>query len=183
MIGFSTRRAAFGAVGCLLLAGCGAAQQSTAGTGGARPAAPATVPSSTANAAATSRPAAAAGGGGLTACGLITEQEATTAIGSTVGPGTAGGTAALSECIYGDGALIVSMRTDSKAFYETSQTAARARGATNVPGLGDGAFEAGAGQVTTLLFLKGTTIVSIILSAPGAKDAAVTVAKIAAAKL
>lgn len=183
MIGFSTRRAALGAVGCLLLAGCGAAQPSTADAGGAHPAAPAAVPSSTANAAATSKPAAPAGGGGLTACGLITEQDATTAIGSTVGPGTAGGTAALSECIYGDGALIVSMRTDSLAFYETSQTAARARGATKVPGVGDGAFEAGAGQVTTLLFLKGTTIVSIILSAPGAKDAAVAVAKIAAAKL
>jgi hypothetical protein len=180
MIGFSTRRAVFGAVGCVLLAGCGAAQPATTGASGGDPAVTA-APSSPA-AAVTAKPPAAAGVG-LTACGLITQQDATTAIGSTVGPGTAGGTAALSECIYGDGALIVGMKADSKAFYEQSQTDAQARGATNVAGVGDGAFEAGAGQTTTLLFLKGTTIVSIILSAPGAKDAAVAVAKVAAAKL
>jgi hypothetical protein len=187
MIARSIRKAVFSAVGCALLAGstalagCGSTQPPSADAGAGHPAALATAASSAATAAVTSTPAA--GGGGLTACALITPQDATTAIGSTVGPGTPGGTAALSECIYGDGALIVGMRTDSKAFYEQSQTAATAKGATNVSGVGDGAFEAGAGQVTTLLFLKGTTIVSIILSAPGAKEAAVTVAKVAAAKL
>lgn len=189
MIAFGVRKAVFGAVGCAFLAGstalagCGSTQPSGGDAGAEHPTARATAASSAANAAATSKPAVAAGGGGLTACALITPQDATTAIGSTVGPGTAGGTAALSECIYGDGALIVGMKTGSKALYETSQTAALAKGATSVPGVGDGAFEAGAAQTTTLLFLKGTTIVSIILSAPGAKDAAVAVAKVAAAKL
>ena len=180
MIGLNSRNLLFGTVGCLLLAGCGAAQPSTANGGiansGASPAAPVAANSAT-------TPTAAATGSGLTACGLITAQEASTAIGSAAGPGTVGGTAALSECIYGDGALIVSMKTDSKALYDKTRNAARARGATDVPGVGDDAFEAGTDHVSTLLFLKGTTLVSIIFSGPGAQDAAVAVAKIASGKL
>ena len=181
MIGTGTRKALFAAMGCLLLAGCGPAKPSTAAAGANSPAASAAT-TSAANPAATAT-VAEGGGSGLTACGLITEQEATRAIGSAAGPGTSGGSAALSECIYGDGALIVSMKTDSKAFYDKSHTDAHAKGAIDVPGVGDSAFGAGSDQNFTLLFLKGTTVVSILFSGPGAQDAAVAVAKDAASKL
>jgi hypothetical protein len=80
-------------------------------------------------------------------------------------------------------ALIVGMKTNGKALYDQSHAAAHARGATNVTGVGDSAFQAGAKGVSTLEFLKGTTLVSIILSGPGAQDAAVAVAKVAASEI
>jgi hypothetical protein len=123
------------------------------------------------------------GGSGITACGLITEQDASAALGRAAGQGTAGGTAALSECIYDHGALIVSMKTDSKALYDKSRAAAHAKGAPDVPGIGDSAFKAGTDKFCTLLFVKGTTLVSILFGGTGAQAAAVAVAKIAASKL
>jgi hypothetical protein len=126
---------------------------------------------------------ASCGLGGMTACGLITEQDASAALGRAVGQGTAGGTAALSECIYAGGALIVSMKTDSKAFYDKARSAARAKGVPDLPGIGDSAFKAGTDQSCTLLLLKGTTLVSILFGGAGAQGAAVAVAKTAASKL
>lgn len=176
MLGTSTRKALVIAVGCLFLAGCGPAKPATAA--GPTPAATSSIGTSTTKPAAVS-----SGGNGLTACDLITEQDASTAIGAPAGPGAAGGAATLSECIYGDGALIISMKTDGKAFYDTEHTAANAKGATDVPGVGDSAFQAGTDQNSTLAFLKGTTVVSILLNGTGAHHAAVAIAKIAASKL
>jgi hypothetical protein len=119
----------------------------------------------------------------MTACGLITEQNASAALGRAAGQGTAGGTAALSECIYAQGSLIVSMKTDSKAFYDKSRVAALGKGAPDVPGVGDSAFKAGTDKFCSLLFVKGTTLVSILFGGAGAQDEAVAVAKIAASKL
>ncbi len=124
-----------------------------------------------------------AGGSGMTACGLITEQDASAALGSAAGRGTAGGTAALSECIYAGGALLVSMRTDSKALYDQSLAGAQAKGLPNLPGIGDSAFKSGTDKFCALLFIKGTTLVSVLLNATNAQDRAVAVAKIAASKL
>jgi hypothetical protein len=172
----STTKALFAAVGCLLLAACGPAKSSTAAT--ANPAATAAVTTPTATAT-----AVAAGGGGLTACQLITEQDASTATGTARGPGTSGGSTALSECIYGDGALIVSMKTDSKAQYDKEHANAGAKDAIDVPGVGDSAFESGSDQHCALAVLKGTTIVSILYGGTGAMSVCVAVAKIAASKL
>jgi hypothetical protein len=191
MIGTGTSRALLVAVGCLLLASCTAVKTSAAPPG-ANPAAtssaadPAAANPAAASSAAT--PAATAvsakpGGSGMTACGLVTEQDASAALGMAAGHGTAGGTAALSECIYAQGALIVSMKADSQAFYDRSRTAAQAKGAADVPGVGDSAFKTGTDQFCTLLFVKGTTLVSILFSGTGAQAAAVAVAKTAAAKL
>jgi hypothetical protein len=180
MIASGTRRILFVAAGCLLLAGCGPAK-STGAAAGAKPAA---ASGGTAASTADATPApVAAGGGGLTACQVITEQDASTAVGHAVGAGTPGGTAALSECIYDQGALIVGMKTDSKAFYDKSRTAADAKGAKDVPGIGDSAFEAGTDKYATLLLLKGTTLVSILFSGTDASAAAVALAKVAADKI
>ncbi len=166
-------------MGCLLLAGCGPAKPPTAAAG------PNPAATSSAATPATTGGGATGGGGDLTACGLITEQDASTAIGSAAGPGTANGTAALSSCNYAQGALNVSMKTDSEAFYDQSHADAHANGATDLPGVGDSAFVACivADQACTLLFLKGTTLVSILFSGAGAHDIAVALAKIAASKL
>jgi hypothetical protein len=190
MIGTPASRALLAAVGCLLLASCGTAKSST-GPAAANPAATSAAAPAAATSAATSAAAAPAGasvavtaaGSGLTACRLITEQDASGALGRAAGQGTAGGSTALSECIYDQGSLIVSMRTDSKAFYDKSRTAAMAKGASNVPGIGDSAFKAGPDNFCTLLFVKGTTIVSILFGGTGAQHAAVAVAKVAASKL
>ncbi len=53
----------------------------------------------------------------------------------------------------------------------------------DLPGIGDSAFKAGTDQSCTLLFLKGTTLVSILFGGTGAQAGAVAVAKIAASKL
>jgi hypothetical protein len=159
----------------LLLAGCGPAKASPPATA-PPPAASATDPVST---------AAAVTGGGLTACDLVTEQQASAAMGTATGPGTSGGTAALSECIYATGSLIISMKTDAKTIYDKSHHDAIAKGAADVPGVGDSAFAgAGGGADHCILeFLKGTTLVNILLSGAGGCDAAVTLAKAADSKL
>ena len=194
MIGTGTSRALLTVVGCVLLASCGTARPSTA-PAGANPAATSSVATPTASSVATpaasseaATPAASAaavdaGGSGMTACGLITEQDASGALGVAAGHGTAGGTAALSECIYDQGALIVSMKTDSKALYDRSRIAALGKGAPDVPGVGDSAFKSGTDKFCSLLFLKGTTLVSILVGETGAQNVAVAVAKIAASKL
>jgi hypothetical protein len=165
------------AAGGVLLAGCGPAKPSSTAAG----AGPAAV--STASNASVAGPVGAGNAGSLNACGLITEQDASTAMGEAAGAGKAGGGPALSECIFGDSALVVGMKKDGKALYDKSYADARSKGATDLPGIGDGAFEGGTDQQCTLLLLKGTTIVSILLAAPGAQSAAVTLAKIAASKL
>ena len=191
MIGTGTSRALLAAVGCLLLASCGAAQSSTA-PAGANPAATSSAPTGAATSSASSAaaiPAATsvavqAGGSGMTACGLVTEQDASAALGRAAGPGTAGGTAALSECIYDNGSLIVSMKTDSKALYDTSHAQAHAKGAADVPSVGDSAFQYSAGTAFSgVEFLRGTTLVTVLAGGTGAGDAALAAAKIAAAKL
>jgi hypothetical protein len=192
MIGTGTSRALLTAVGCLLLASCGAAKTSTAPPG-ANPAAtsssavPAAANPAATSAAATPAATAAAvkgGGGGMTACELVTEQDASAALGRAAGHGTAGGTAALSECIYDQGSLIVSMKTDSKALYDTSYTQAHAKGAADVPGVGDSAFQYGTGTAFSgVEFLRGTTLVTVLAGGAGAGDAALAAAKTAASKL
>ena len=192
MTGTSTSKALFAAMGCLLLAACGPAKSNTpasaTATTAASPnhAATAASPNPAATAAVTTPAATAAtagGSSGLTACTLITKQDASTATGAAAGPGTSGGNAALSECIYGSGALIVSMKLDSKAFYDKEHADAGAKGASDVPGVGDSAFQAGTDQNCTLAFLKGTTLVSILYGGTRATSVCIAVAKTAASKL
>jgi hypothetical protein len=187
MIGTPASRALLAAAGCLLLASCG-----TAKTSAAPAAADQVATSAAATAAATSSvatPAAPTGtvkaaSSGMTSCDLVTEQDASAALGRAAGPGTAGGTAALSECIYDNGSLIVSMKTDSKALYDTSHTQAHAKGAASLPSIGDSAFQYSAGTAFSgVEFLKGTTLVTVLAGGAGAGAAALAAAKIASSKL
>jgi hypothetical protein len=124
-----------------------------------------------------------AGGSGLTACELITEQDASGVIGTAAGKGSVGGTAAFSECIYADGALLVTVEADSKALYDKSLAAAQAKGLSELPAIGDSAFQGSNDQACSLLMLKGTTLVSVRFTGTGAQNVCVAVAKIGASKL
>ncbi|HEY0937422.1 MAG TPA: hypothetical protein VGD91_27240 [Trebonia sp.] len=75
------------------------------------------------------------------------------------------------------------MKTGGKALYEKSRAQAKAKGVPDLPGIGDSAFKAGTDQSGTLLFLKGTTLVSILFGGTAAQASVVAVARIAARKL
>jgi hypothetical protein len=125
------------------------------------------------------------GGGATVACDLITEQDASAAIGSPAGPGTPGGTAALSECIFDDGSLIVSMKRPGRDLYDSSRAQLQGKPFLDVPDVGDGGFSTGSGQHVTLEFVKGDTLVSILLGTtdPSPTDAIIALAKAAVAHL
>ena len=59
----------------------------------------------------------------------------------------------------------------------------QAKGLPEVHGLGDSAFKAGTDQNCTLLMIKGTTILSILVGEPKAQDVCLAVAKIGASKM
>ena len=86
MIATVTRRGLLIVAGCLFLTGCGPAKAAPVAAG------PSPVPIAAASAGTTTPVTdGGGGGGGLTACGLVTEQDAGTAIGAPTGPGKPGG--------------------------------------------------------------------------------------------
>ena len=112
-----------------------------------------------------------AAGGNIHPCSLVTQQEATTALGADPGPGleTAGSAPGVFNCGYGPtvGAgvrLFVDASGVGKATYDGDRSSYTSSQATDVPGVGDGAFQitSSASQVT-LYFYKGGTFVSITL--------------------
>jgi hypothetical protein len=165
----------YAALAGLLLTGCRTSTSDNA--------APASAPGP----AAASAPAVPAnnGGGSSVACDLITEQDASTAIGSPAGPGTPGGTAALSECVFDESALVISMKRPGKELYDSSRAQLKAGQFTDVPDVGDGGFETGSGQHVILEFYRGDVLVNILLATtdPSPKDAIIALAKVAAAHL
>jgi hypothetical protein len=188
MIGLSTKRAAIVIViataGTVLLTGCGPTQRAGA-AGGAVPSGPAATAGAGADTGSAVRPV---GGGSVPdPCALITENDATAAIGKPSGPGVPGGTADVPQCVYGDGVLIIVVDNAGKDGYDSnhsSLTLGPAGSWQDVSGVGDGAFEVNGGPTALVYFYKGTTQVEIILhgtlTAP--IDAAIAVARAAAAR-
>jgi hypothetical protein len=173
------------AAGCLLLAGCadttGSARQATGATG-------ATGATSGA-ATATAQPAAAGPAGVTSACTLVTEKDASTALGTASGRGDETTSTHSSQCVYGQGALIVTTDDQGKTEFETQRSALSAAPAGSwhdITGIGDGAFEAHSGPEATVTFYKGEIMVSIILAGSGTQtptDAAITAARSAVSHL
>ncbi|HEY1485629.1 MAG TPA: hypothetical protein VGF84_05975 [Micromonosporaceae bacterium] len=134
----------------------------------------------------TAAAAPAAAGKAPDVCSLITEADATTAIGKDAGPGVHGGTADAPQCSYGDGALIVVMDQRGKAEYDSNHDAMAGGGGQDISGIGDGAFEVSGGPTALVYFYKGSTLVEIMLQGnlqDGLKapaDAAIAVARAAA---
>jgi hypothetical protein len=152
------------ATACFLLAAC--SSKST------------TKPPATAASAAATQAATAAGstttpgasGGNQHPCSVITEQEATTALGADPGPGQESppGVGGLGVCVYGAGSSVVRLSVDGsgvgKAIYDGDRSSYPSASTTDVPGVGDGAFEiATIGSQVTVYFYKGGTFVSITL--------------------
>ncbi len=184
MTGLGIRRAAIlvtiAAVGTAGLTGCGPTKPAGT-TGAAAPGGPATTSG-------TGSTAPPPGGGNVAdPCALVTQDEATAAIGKPSGPGVPGGTADVRQCVYGNGVLVVDIDGTGKDGYDSNHSALTQGPAgswQDVSGIGDGAFEVNGGPTALVYFYKGTTQVEIILqgslSAP--TDAAITVARAAAAR-
>lgn len=167
------------AITALTTAGCGgptgSAHQATGGTSGA--------------ATAMAQPTAAGPAGVTSACTLVTEQDASTALGTASGRGEETTSTHSSQCVYGQGALIVTTDDQGKTEFETQRSALSAAPAGSwhdITGIGDGAFEAHAGPEATVTFYKGEIMVSIILAGSGTQaptDAAITAARSAVSHL
>lgn len=108
------------------------------------------------------------GEGAAGACALVTEQDATAALGAPSGPGALTTQGDATQCTYRNGALIVTTSSKGKSLYDTTHaaiTAAPAGTWQDVPGLGEAAFTAHGGPVAMVTFYKGTTFVAISLAA------------------
>ena len=136
----------------------------------------------------------AVSGGNQHPCSVVTEQEASTALGADPGAGqeTPPGAAGLGTCVYGAGSSVVRLSVDAsgvgKAIYDGDRSSYPSASATDVPGVGDGAFEitTSASQVT-VYFYKGGTFVSITLGAAATtappKDQVIALATTAASRV
>ena len=164
------------ATGILLaLSGCsqGGPASGSAGTGQPSPAGSA-VPSQASPGATADTPATATAN--AHPCLVVTEQEATAALGADPGPGqeTPPGATGNGTCVYGSAQSVVRLTVDSsgvgKAIYDgdkSTVSGANAALVVDVPGVGDAAFETVSGaSSTTIYFYKGTTFVEITLGIP-----------------
>ena len=151
----------------LALSGCQSGQAASQAAGTTQASAPdASDPTSQATAS-TSQ----ASSGNTHACSLITQPEATTALGADPGPGqeTSGGVPGVGNCVYGavTGAgvrLFVDTSGVGKAIYDGQRSSYPGSQVTDVPGVGDGAFLiTSSDSQVTLCFYKGGTFVSITL--------------------
>jgi hypothetical protein len=120
------------------------------------------------------------------ACALITEADATTALGADPGPGEK----APGHCIYAAGAasMNIDVRSlpDGAASFNNLRTASGSH-AVNVPDVGDGAFGIFEGPIGVVNFYKGDTLVAVELATGGAgttsQDQTTALAKIAAGRV
>jgi hypothetical protein len=175
----------------LAVTGC----QASGSAGSSQPPAPAaSAPSSQGTAAAGSPTTPAASGGNDHPCLVVTEQEATTALGADPGPGqeTPPGAGGLGTCVYGAGSSVVRLSVDTsgvgKAIYDSDRSSYPSASTTDVPGVGDGAFEiATIGSQVTVYFYKGGTFVSITLGTAATtgppKDQVIALATAAAGRV
>jgi hypothetical protein len=124
--------------------------------------------SSTAPAGGPSAPAAqsaapAAGGAAIVACALITEQEATTFLGSDPGPGVSSGTADQPACAYGASLTFSVQPTAGRAQYDADRGAAQGSGkAADLTGVGDAGFAfVVANTIAQMEIVKGTAVLTV----------------------
>ena len=179
----------------LAVSGCQAGVPSSGSAGTGQPPAPAAnAPISQATTAAGSTTTPAASGGNGHPCSVVTEQEAATALGADPGPGqeTPPGATGVGTCVYGAGSSVVRVTVDAsgvgKAVYDGDRSSYPSASATDVPGVGDGAFEitTSASQVTVYFYKRGT-FVSLTLGTAATtgppKDQVVALATAAASRV
>jgi hypothetical protein len=123
-----------------------------------------------------------------TACALITEADATTALGADPGPGEA----APGHCIYaaGPASMNITVRAlpDGATGFNNLRTA-QGPHAVDVPDVGDGAFGIFEGPISVINFYKNNTLVAVELAtgatttSSASKDHTTALAKIAAGRV
>jgi hypothetical protein len=156
------------------------------------PADPASAAATQATAAAESPTAPGASGGHLHACLLVSEQDATTALGADPGTGheetqegAFGGNSRCNYAITSAGVQVSASSIAGKALCDGN----RQPNSVDVPGVGDRAFEtpATSAQEATVYFLKGDICVSITIETPASmgspKDRVIALATTAAGRL
>ena len=99
----------------------------------------------------------------IDACALITEQEATTFLGSDPGPGANTGTASSPACAYGGSLTLGVEPNDGKALYATTKAAMQGSGkAQDLSGVGDeGYVFIVANTIADMEILKGSILLSV----------------------
>jgi hypothetical protein len=107
--------------------------------------------------------APAAGGAPIDSCALITEQEATTFLGSDPGPGASTGTADQPACAYGASLTFSVQPTAGRAQYDADRGAAQGSGkATDLTGVGDAGYAfIVANTIAQMEIVKGTAVLSV----------------------
>lgn len=145
-----------GLTAALLLDGCSSGQ---------------TNPTNTAAASATGAPSAgdspSANTGAATACSLITQQEASAALGSDPGPGIAGVLGVATTCTFGTPPSVLTVDlvpTGGKAAYEQTHGGAKAHQLVTISGVGDAALGMFEGPIGAIYFYKGDALVSVLLT-------------------
>jgi hypothetical protein len=107
--------------------------------------------------------APSAGGAAIDACALITEQEATTFLGSDPGPGVSSGTPDQPACAYGASLTFSVQPTAGRAQYDADRGAAQGSGkATDLTGVGDAGFAfIVANTIAQMEIVKGTAVLTV----------------------
>jgi hypothetical protein len=135
------------------------------------------------------------GRGEVNACSVITQQEATAALGTDAGPGRKTTEAGVGDrCTYSAETssliLVNIVYAGGKAAYDHARevlTSTQPGALNEVTGVGDGAFGAFGGQQATVEFYKGDTVVVVTLriaaTSQPSKNEAITLAKIAADRI
>lgn len=168
-------------VSCLLLAGCSSAPSpqslSSAGLPSTAAAGPAAAPSTTAK---------ATSSGAVSACSLVTEADATAALGADPGPGAGPTQSPTSGCTFGVSPSMVSIHLSpaGKAEYDQMR-AGPVQGAMigDLAGIGHGAFGAFTAPFASIASYHASAYVSIVIVADGSQDRAIILAEAADARL
>ena len=107
--------------------------------------------------------ASKAAAGKVDACAIITQEEATTFLGSDPGPGVETGTTAAPACAYGGSMTIGVEPDDGQQVYATTKAAMQGSGkAQDLSGVGDAAYVfVVANTIGEMEILKGTTLLSV----------------------
>jgi hypothetical protein len=189
-------KSAFPASAAIVLALSGCSAGSAASHAGRTPAAttqqPASDASSPATASAGSGASAPTASSNLHACVLVSEQDATTALGADPGVGHEdtqngdfGGNSRCNYAVTSGGVQVSASSIAGKALCDGN----RQPNSVDVPGVGDRAFETPGpdAQEATVYFLKGDICVSITIETPAsmgsAKDRVIALATTAAGRL
>ncbi len=195
----SIRVAASGFARALVIVGCGTSTPAGATTPGAHnhssatPSTPATAPAGTTSTSVVTTPSAAPGGATI-ACALVTEQDATAALGKDPGPGSKFESHGSTQCQYGSAQtafLLVNLTpSHGRAGYDHIHNNPSGRATVHVvdlTGVGDRAFEVAQHNSVGIVFSKGDAVVAVSLliraaTSPPAGQA-LALAKIAASRL